>query len=1214
MNTIKLFIALALLSTVLCADDYSDVLKAIDAMIAQEEQKKHFMAHLSDIDHSHDAPLPHDLAYSPEYSVKDLTDGIAYVSALRGAGKPKTPIFTDKDKSDFARADVPSQKLSQQEGLHQTLLQNTNLLNNPQKENELKKSTLNSLIEEEQHLQNPLHDIPVFNTTQTPKNFVLECTLDMENGVPCPGGKCFNGKCKPDQPCYDDCCDSKKFALPDGAPCKGGNCLRGRCRAFPLCIGECCESSLPKPNGTPCTQGHCFEGGCVSDVGCVSGVCCNTYTGRLFPKGFPCHVSDCQQKSFCNGVSSYCPETAPKEDGSICVGGTCNKGVCALSGVVSTTNEICSSGVCCNNSTHTYKPAGTPCSNNPCMTGGACTGYSSECSASFKAVADGTECPGGKCSNGVCVAKATCSSTSECCKNGIMKPDYSVCNHGRCFAGECVIDAPCVGECCKPREGTAALQPRPNGYPCNNNTQVCQEGFCMSVPICVGECCGASGAAENGKTCGNNGKCNNGICEEQKTCKEGVCCNVQKGILRPKGFPCKANPCTKEMECTGTSEYCPISVLTVADGTPCPAGGKCFGGNCVLPPKNVPQCTDGPCCDIKTMKFKPAGIPCGNATCFEPTYCTGSSQYCPATLNTLPDGTVCKLTEKPATDWKCEKGVCIEPPPLPQDLVVDIDLTRNECHVDSPCCNQAINRVRPKGFVCSVAQNSCMKDTYCDGETAVCTPTILEDGAACPGGSCVHGFCIKGIDPTDQDAVHEVHIHVVPKEKHELSPEEAAIQALAEDDDEEEDSDSMEELMTIITKEANGEVTERSMRIPRNALEKAKKKSLQMSTESAKKNDSKSKTREEQVEAAARALIAQEKNATLAQNATLIQNATVAQNATLVQNATVAQNATIAKKPTADNNTLSKTLEAFSVEVPMPRLGEIDPLTGEIRIATSPRCSEGACCDLSRGVYFSRGFQCDVPKNLCKVAACSGYSDKCFTMNRPDGTVCPGGQCYEGECIAKCVGECCDHQHMPRPDGVACNENGFCFEGTCVHKCEDECCNEFGFAKEDGASCTNGFCLEGKCLKTRDDMKQEAVEEAIAEGIDPEDSQAMRGIITKLNKVKPHNMQEEWEKMMKKEEEEKRQEKLEKMREENEEKERNDKIEAAKSVSLKAVTDTAKANEETVERKNALMKKLMIGMGIGVACLALIAIIVGIVASSRKQKQVQEQEEYYDKF
>jgi len=41
----------------------------------------------------------------------------------------------------------------------------------------------------------------------------------------------------------------------------------------------------------------------------------------------------------------------------------------------------------------------------------------------------------------------------------------------------------------------------------------------------------------------------------------------------------------------------------------------------------------------------------------------------------------------------------------------------------------------------------------------------------------------------------------------------------------------------------------------------------------------------------------------------------------------------------------------------------------------------------------------------------------------------------------------------------------------------------------------------------------------------------MRGIITKLNKVKPHNMQEEWEKMMKKEEEEKRQEKLEKMRE-----------------------------------------------------------------------------------
>jgi len=1222
MNTLKLFLVLSLMSLVLC-DQYGSVLKAIDNMIAQEEQRQHMLAHQNGFEHDHNTPLPHDIAYSKDYSVRDLTDGIAYVEALRGAGKPTLPVFSDKDKSDFTRVDVPSPKLTEQEGLHQTLLQQQSQLDNKEKEQQLKLNTLNSLLEEQERLKNPLHDVPTFTTTETVRNFVTECTPDMENGVPCPGGKCFNGKCKPDQECYDDCCESDKTAKANGAPCNGGNCLAGRCRAFPLCIGECCadsEHSVPKPNGTPCTQGHCFEGGCVSDVGCTEGTCCNTFTGRLFPKGFPCHVSACQEKSFCTGTSIYCPETPKKEDGAICVGGTCSKGVCAKTGVVSTTTAVCSSGACCDKSTHTFLPAGTPCSNNPCMTGGSCTGFSSECTISTTPVDDGKACPNGKCENGVCIAKAMCDPNSECCVNGIMKPDYTVCNNGRCFAGKCSIDTPCVGECCKPLNGTK-LEARPNGYPCNNSTQVCQSGKCTALPVCVGECCTGTGAAEDGTACGVNGKCQKGMCvDAAKKCEEGTCCDAQSGYLRPKGFPCKANPCSKEMTCVGTSEKCPVSMLSEPDGTPCPDGGKCFGGVCVLPPKNVPQCTDGPCCDIKTFKFKTAGTPCGNNTCFEPTYCTGSSQYCPVTLDVLPDGTICKLTDKDSTTWKCKKGVCVEPPPPPVDTDIDIDMTRNECHVNSPCCNLAINRVRPKGFVCSVAQNACMRDTVCDGETPACTPNILEDGSACPNGSCVHGFCIKGIDPTDQDAVHEVHIHVVPKEKRELTPEEAALRTYSDEDSEEEDSDSMEELMTIITKEADGEVTERSLRIPLNALEKAKKRSLQMGTESANKNSDKAKTREEQVEAAARALIEAEKyNATLAQNATAA-NATVAQNATVTQNITSTVNATatnLRKTPTSlvHNMTdgLTKTTLAFSTAYPMPQAGQIDPLTGMIRPETLNRCRSGVCCDLSRGVFFSRGFQCDVPKNLCKVAACSGYSDKCFVMNRPNGSICPRGQCYEGECIASCVGECCDHQNMPRPDGVKCGENGngYCFGGACVSKCEGECCNEFGFAKEDGATCTNGFCLEGKCLQTRDDMKEEAIEEAIANGVDPEEAPK---VMTQYQHAKPRNMEEEWNKMMAKEEEEKRQERLQKIKEENEEKARAATVDSA----LKASMDLTIHNSNLLEANNKKTMKtgkyVIIGGIAVVAFLALIAIIVGIIAKSRKNKQEQEQDEFYDKF
>lgn len=1236
MNCFKLFIVLAVIGAAWC-DQYSSVLKAIDAMIAKEEQRQHALSHLNGEEHQHNTPLPHDIAYSPEYSAKDLTDGVAYAEALRGAGKPTLPVFTAGDRSTFEHVDIPaSSQLTDQEKLHQTLLSQEPLLNNQQKDQQVKRNALNSLIEEEDRLQNPLHGLPTFTSNETVADFVAVCTPDMQNGIPCPGGRCFNGKCKPDQACYDDCCDADATAQsgrtpkPNGTPCRGGNCLQGRCRSFPACVGECCADerrSIAKPNGTPCEQGHCYEGGCVSDVGCASGACCNSHTGRLFPKGFPCHVSDCQQKSFCTGLSAFCPETAPKEDGAVCVGGTCSKGVCAKTGVVSTTTAVCTSGPCCDGTTHAFLPAGTSCTNSPCMTGGVCTGFSSECTASSEPVADGTACPNGRCKEGQCIAVATCNPDDECCDKGVSKKDYTVCNHGRCFGGACVFDGKCAGECCKSNDGKGNLQAQPNGYPCNNGTQVCQAGQCVSAPLCVGECCDQTGPAADGKACGTSGKCAGGLCvEESAKCAEGVCCNEQTGYLRPKGFPCRASPCTEEMMCTGTSAFCPTSLKHKEDGTPCPDGGKCYGGKCVLPPKDLPQCTDGPCCDTTTLKFKPAGVICGNATCQETTYCTGSSQYCPVSLNTLPDGTVCKLTDRAATDWKCKAGVCVEPAPLAVDETVDVDLTRNECNTDSPCCNLSIHRVRPRGFVCSVAQNACMRDTVCDGETAACTPHVLEDGAACPGGSCVHGFCVKGIDPTDQDAVHEVHIHVVPKEQRELSPEEAAMRAIADDEDGEdsEDEDSKEELMTIITTEADGKVTERSVRLPLNALERAKAKSLQMGAAATDKNDKKAKTREEQVEAAARALIEAERNKnatetvenaeTAALNSTLALNSTVALNTTspLQQNATETEEASAAQQSSSGEE-LSDTLKAFSAAYPMPTVGSVDPLTGSVRLvstAASNRCAEGECCDTSNGVFFPRGFQCAVPKNLCQVAACSGYSTVCYTIDRPNGAVCPGGKCFEGECISDCVGECCDHHNEPRPNGVKCGENGYCFEGTCVSKCEGECCNEHGFAKEDGAGCTLGFCLEGKCLQTRDNMDADAAAEAVAEGMTPE--QALKAVPT-LRRTAPRNMEEEWNQMLRREAAEKHEAKLRAVREENEERARQEKVDAARKSADSVVLKEASLQAAHSKKDAKLVKWILIGGGCGVAVLAVVALIAVAVAKSRKRK-AQEQNDFYEKF
>jgi len=493
----------------------------------------------------------------------------------------------------------------------------------------------------------------------------------------------------------------------------------------------------------------------------------------------------------------------------------------------------------------------------------------------------------------------------------------------------------------------------------------------------------------------------------------------------------------------------------------------------------------------------------------------------------------------------------------------------------------AIGRVRPKGFICSVAQTPCMENVVCDGETTICTPRVLEDGSACPGGSCVHGFCIKGIDPTDQEAVHQVHIHIVPK----VSDPQAV--KLGEDS-ESEDSEPNEELMTIITKEKDGRVIEREIRIPLNALEKAKAKSLDTAISSIHKAEIKEEQKKAEVNKETLKLMLDEARA---QNIT-----NVAQSNNTVGGA---QNKT-------DPYRLSAATKYFSEEYPMPAIGAIDPLTGVARLTNAlTGCSEGKCCDTRYGVFYSRGFQCDTPKNLCQMAACTGYSKNCYYMNRPNGAVCPGGNCFEGECIKSCLDECCDHLYHARPDGVSCSK-GFCFSGLCVSNCTDqECCTEFDFAKEDGSPCTNGFCFNGKCEQTRD--KEEEHYDEKGNLVKPAADYA------EVRVGSTETMEDKWRKMIKKDKERKKQEKAERAEIRKLEKKHQEEILQAKQRA--SIAEATRASLQSAQLANSKRNYTiaLIVLGVAVAVLVVIAIIVAAVVR-RQKKHNKVQDDYYEKF
>lgn len=1010
------------------------------------------------------------------------------------------------------------------------------------------------------------------------------CT-GLADGTQCAGGKCFKGSCVMTSLCYDECCTTDNTAKPNGSPCSEGQCLSGKCTAVKSCYGDCCNSAHePKPNNATCSIGVCYEGGCVAtNVGCSAGACCDEVNGKARPAGFPCHAGQCQAISACTGFSHLCPETTPVADGSYCDGGHCVAGVCVKEVDPESKEPVCTEGECCDLTTFNFKEKGTPCSSNPCVSGSTCLGNSNQCPpppAETRVLAkDGTACPAGVCQSGLCKHVIECEE-GECCHAGRKVANYTACSVGRCFDGKCEYDKLCVGDCCEGGESEKALA---NGTPCENGSGICVSGRCRALPACMGDCCNGSDnsvAKPDGLPCNHGaGECQKGLCVAKSvTCEEGQCCDAYHGYAFPTGFPCHPNPCAKSVPCLGTSGDCPEATEFKPDGYPCPNNGTCEKGVCILPPKAEPECTSGPCCDATKQRYMPADTPCGTDPCKEMTYCTGSSEYCPITLVPIPDGTVCKTTA--LGEWTCVDGVCEKPKPkqvLPR------------CNVETACCDTFKQRVRANGTLCAEALNECTETAYCDGFDAECPISYKPDGAICTGGMCVHGQCILGVDPTDDDTTHEIHVHHT--------------------------ADGENELITVTTtRKSDGSTFTKEQLIDTNAMREmqraAEAKARQaLEEEYAKKKAEKERIRKEQFDKD----VADTKRRIEEEEARRVANMTRAELEELAQQNKTA-NATSAAHGQDDELTDEEkedlTQEHLDFVATLDHEGnplrELKDLNNTHEYS---QCTSGLCCNLRRTQFYPYGHICGQPKNPCQVAICSGQSSECYPVAVQDGFACPDGRCFEGECIKDCYGDCCDGK-LPKADGAECEGDGKCFNGICVRSCYGDCC-EAGqnFAKPDGAPCVDGTCQSGKCVKEGGASSSDA---AAADG-------NVRHVAVVHSTEEEDALEEMWKKTVEEEHAEAE------ARREKEHAARKRALDAAADAEIDAISseaatlkDSLKASKESSAKSKKISLITLACCG-GVVCLlAVVLVIVVLVNHANKKKQAekdaQDSEYYYEKF
>lgn len=148
---------------------------------------------------------------------------------------------------------------------------------------------------------------------------------------------------------------------------------------------------------------------------------------------------------------------------------------------------------------------------------------------------------------------------------------------------------------------------------CNDDnvctSDACIDGSCKHFPV------------EDGLGCGNNAKCQAGVCQLQK-CQAGTkqCMPEGVGTCQADGTwqiaDCDDNdPCTADGCANGACTSKPTSGLACDDKNPCTLGDMCGGGKCAGQPK---VCADSGClptaCDATSGECKPScgsGPACG---------------------------------------------------------------------------------------------------------------------------------------------------------------------------------------------------------------------------------------------------------------------------------------------------------------------------------------------------------------------------------------------------------------------------------------------------------------------------------------------------------------------------------------------------------------------------------------------------------------------------
>jgi hypothetical protein len=553
-----------------------------------------------------------------------------------------------------------------------------------------------------------------------------------------------------------------------------------------------------------CVGGMCA--GCTMSTQCIAASCVGTVLMKAQTcNGLGMCLASAPQDCapyLCSAGANACTSTCAADNGcsqggvgNYCTaGGTCQpklpQGSACLAGDHQCQSGHCVDGVCCNSVC-----TGTCMACSAAKTGGAngtCTAVTTGTDPDAECTDAGSSSCGttGLCGNGACAlyaagtqcAMATCVGTTltkarTCNGTGTCvtpNPSTLACAPYLCTGTACTTTCTIDGDCASGSycSAGACLAKQANGTACSATNQCvtgfCVDGFCCNS-VCSGACqaCSAAlkqsglnngtcGSAKNAQpdphgmcaitmaaSCGTDGKCSGGACEDWPTltvCQAATCSGSQ--LTQPKtcngAGSCSQGgntvACGNGLVCDPTTKACYLScgLGGAADDSKCvtgdycdgsagackpkaPSGGACSGGN---------QCASGLC----------GGSVCCTAVCPDQgAMSCGTNGACQSGTGACldyPSGTMCSATT-------CAGGI------LSMSTSCD---GMGSCSVGSstPCpnglgCTASGTMCR---IVCGTNDANCQSGYYCDGVGAGACQPLLPMGAFCTQShQCQSTFC-----------------------------------------------------------------------------------------------------------------------------------------------------------------------------------------------------------------------------------------------------------------------------------------------------------------------------------------------------------------------------------------------------------------------------------------------------------------------------------------